>query len=91
MGADLAETLAERLEPLIEVVREPYRTRLLEWLRKQMGYAIWPGERSENLDEHDLASWLREFDAASMVDQFVLIEIVCDQAARIFGDKAKQE
>jgi len=73
----LAERLANEIEELIGQVKEPYRSRLLAWIEKQMG---------KPAQGYNLSHWLHGFDAISMIDQYQLLQIVCDEAARIFGD-----
>ena len=77
----LAERLANEIEELINQVKEPYRTRLLAWIEGQMGKPV----QGDNLSH-----WLHGFDAISMIDQYQLLQIVCDEAARIFGDKGNE-
>ena len=79
----LAERLAKAIESSISQVSEPYRSRLLAWIEGQMG---------EPIQGDNLSCWLHGFDAISMIEQYQLLQIVCDEAARIFGDKkTKQE
>lgn len=73
----LADRLAEELEGLIDQVEEPYRSRLLVWIGKQAGRPI---------DSRDISDWLGEFDVVSMIYQYELLQLVCQQAARIFGN-----
>ena len=77
----LAERLANEIEALINQVKEPYRARLLAWIEEQMGKPV----QGDNLSH-----WLHGFDAISMIDQYQLLQIVCDEAARIFGDKGNE-
>jgi len=77
----LAERLANEIEASINRVSEPYRTRLLVWIEGQMGKPV----QGDNL-----SCWLHGFDAISMIDQYQLLQIVCDEAARIFGDKGNE-
>ena len=77
----LAERLANEIEASISQVAEPYRSRLLAWIEKQMGKPV----KGDNLSH-----WLHGFDTISMIDQYQLLQIVCDEAARIFGDKGNE-
>jgi len=78
----LADRLAEELERLIDQVEEPYRSRLLTWIAKQAGRPI---------DSTDLSHWLSEFDFISMIYQYEILQLVCQQAARIFGNKGEKK
>ena len=73
----LADRLAKELEELIDQVEEPYRSRLLTWIGKQAGRPIAANE---------ISHWLKEFDVLSMIAQYELLQIVCQKAARIFGN-----
>ena len=77
----LAERLANEIEASISQVAEPYRLHLLAWIEKQMGKPV----QGDNLSR-----WLHGFDAISMIDQYQLLQIVCDEAARIFGDNGSE-
>ena len=77
----LAERLANEIEASISQVAEPYRTRLLAWIEGQMG---------EPVQGDNLSCWLHGFDVISMIDQYQLLQIVCDEAARIFGDRGNE-
>jgi len=77
----LAERLANEIEASISQVAEPYRLHLLAWIEKQMGKPV----QGDNLSH-----WLHGFDAISMIDQYQLLQIVCDEAARIFGDNGSE-
>ncbi len=77
----LAERLAKTIESSISRVSEPYRSRLLVWIEGQMG---------EPIQGDSLSCWLHGFDAISMIEQYQLLQIVCDEAARIFGDKGNK-
>ena len=78
----LADRLAKELEELIDQVEEPYRSRLLTWIGKQAG---------RPMAIKDLSYWLDEFDVISMITQYELLQIVCQQAARIFGNTKGKE
>lgn len=78
----LANRLAKELEGLIDQVEEPYRSRLLTWIGKQAGRSV---------TANDLSQWLDEFDVISMIAQYELLQIVCQQAARIFGNTERKE
>jgi len=78
----LADRLADELEGLIDQVEEPYRSRLMTWISKQAGRPI---------AANDLSRWLDEFDVPSMIAQYELFQIVCQQAARIFGSTKGKE
>jgi len=77
----LAERLANEIEISISQVAEPYRSHLLAWIEGQMG---------EPVQGDNLSCWLHGFDAISMIDQYQLLQIVCDEAARIFGDRGNE-
>ena len=77
----LAERLANEIEISISQVAEPYRSHLLAWIEGQMG---------EPVQGDNLSCWLHGFDVISMIDQYQLLQIVCDEAARIFGERGNE-
>jgi len=85
----LAERLANEIEKSINQVAEPYRSRLLAWIEKHV-LSSAEGQMGKPVQGDNLSHWLHGFDAISMIDQYQLLQIVCDEAARIFGDKGNE-
>ena len=85
----LAERLANEIEASISHVAEPYRSRLLAWIEGLVLSSV-EGQVGKPVQGDNLSRWLHGFDAISMIDQYQLLQIVCDEAARIFGDKGSE-
>ncbi len=92
----LAERLAAQLTVQIEQVDEPNRSRLLAWIEKMANGQMvkepisnWAGFSEANVC-HELATWLSEFDALGMIDQYQLLRLLCQDAARFFGKDGRK-
>jgi len=102
----LAERLVNEIEESIGRVKEPYRSRLQAWIEGHVpsmnsgrslssAEGLHPelaeGQIGKPVQGDNLSHWLQGFDAISMIDQYQLLQIVCDEAARIFGDNGSEK
>lgn len=77
------ETQVARLSAVINQIGNPYRARLLAWLRTQTGQDM------SNV-EHGIRAWLSSLDSGNRADQlqFATIQMVVETTCQIFGEKS---
>jgi hypothetical protein len=77
------ETQVAQLSATINQVGNPYRARLLAWLRAQTGQDM-------SDVEHGIRAWLSSLDSGNRADQlqFATIQMVIETTCQVFGEKS---
>lgn len=79
---DSTEKLASKLAASIYQIGDPYRARLIAWLRMQIGQDLSDVEKG-------LRVWLNSLDMDNRADHLHLatIQMVIETTCQVFGDK----
>lgn len=77
------ETQVAKLSAAINQVSDPYRARLIAWLRTQTGQDMSDIERG-------IRTWLRSLDLGNRTDQLQVatIQMVVETTCQVFGEKS---